>query len=253
MSSRVTRSASKKPEGSAAEAPEVAGGDASAAAAAPAHVEPGCKHHSVFALVHCPTCDDFFACRYCHDLAKNNADSASAHRFEKEANDKVKCLRCKAITSPPAADCQSCHQKFAEYFCEKCKMYDSRPGWQKNYHCDPCGSCRVGLTEDADHGMFHCKNCNGDLPLTARPAPEGSGHICFENSFAKSNCGFCCGSLAESRRNVQLLSCGHSFHSTCIESCLKEQDSGDCLLCRQKTMFPMKNRPSRRDEDNYFA
>lgn len=216
-------------------------------------VKPWCDHHMSFGAVYCDTCKDYFPCSYCHDLLKNVVEVAGHHKLPRDLMDKVKCKRCDHITSLPAADCSNCKKLFAEYFCKDCRMYDSRPGWKKNYHCNGCKSCRIGVKEGGDFGMFHCERCKGCLPLKARPAPDGIGHTCFENSYASATCAFCCGSLSESRKAVQLLSCGHAFHSVCIETCLNGKDSGDCLFCRNKTMFPVRSKTMKEEEDGFFA
>jgi hypothetical protein len=46
------------------------------------------------------------------------------------------------------------------------------------------------------------------------------------------SCAICCDSAEEREKWSTLLTCGHVFHSTCLESWLQSGDSNPCPTCR---------------------
>ncbi|KAI2664992.1 RING finger and CHY zinc finger domain-containing protein 1 [Labeo rohita] len=96
-----------------------------------AATEVGCEHYVRSCLLKAPCCGKFYVCRLCHDAEENH----QMDRFKAQQT------------------CKECEVKFGEYYCDICHLFDKD---KKQYHCQPCGICRIGPREK----YFHCTKCN---------------------------------------------------------------------------------------------
>lgn len=176
-----------------------------------------CPHYIRGCLVECNVCKDFVNCRLCH---------THLDRFKIE---KVKCKKCKHIQSPKI-ECNKCQNKFGDYYCNVCNMWDSSEKGPK-YHCEECGICRVGKKED----YVHCAKCC--MCLRKEVFEDENKHECRETTF-KDNCVVCREELFASVNPVQVLKCGHAIHGECLRE-IAQRDYR-CPICK-KSMVDMTN------------
>ncbi|KAI4900070.1 hypothetical protein NFI96_023495 [Prochilodus magdalenae] len=92
-----------------------------------------------------PCCGKFYVCRLCHDAAEN-------HQMDRFQVKEVKCAVCDSVQQAQQV-CKACGVSFGEYYCDICHLFDKN---KKQYHCQPCGICRIGPREK----YFHCLKCN---------------------------------------------------------------------------------------------
>ncbi|XP_051961523.1 RING finger and CHY zinc finger domain-containing protein 1-like isoform X2 [Xyrauchen texanus] len=110
--------------------------------------------------------------------------------------------------------CKECKVKFGEYYCGICHLFDKD---KKQYHCQPCGICRIGPKEK----YFHCTKCNLCLATDLK-----HNHKCVEN-VSRQNCPVCMEDIHTSRIGAHVLPCGHLLHRTCLEDMFRT----GCLSC----------------------
>uniref|UniRef100_A0A672K309 Ring finger and CHY zinc finger domain containing 1 n=1 Tax=Sinocyclocheilus grahami TaxID=75366 RepID=A0A672K309_SINGR len=82
-----------------------------------------------------------------------------------------------------------------------CHLFDKD---KKQYHCQPCGICRIGPKEK----YFHCTKCNLCLATDLK-----DNHKCVEN-VSRQNCPVCMEDIHTSRIEAHVLPCGHLLHNT---------------------------------------
>lgn len=164
---------------------------------------PGCQHYARNCKIQAPCCGMWVVCRHCHDVPAMTAE----HEIDRFAVERVLCMSC--WTEQNVGErCMNaaCGERFARYFCAKCKFYDDTPD-KEIYHCDKCAICRVGRDN------HHCDKCNACVSLGDG---EEGGHHCLKSSL-DANCPICSGYMLTSTAQVVFLQCGHAMHMTCFD------------------------------------
>lgn len=179
-----------------------------------------CNHYDRKCLLECSVCKKYYGCRMCHDEEEE-------HQMDRFATQNLFCKVCMEPGQPIAQHCASCGSKFADYFCSKCRMFESKPG-KHIYHCDKCGICRIGRGLGID--QVHCDKCNACIPLDAKTT-----HPCREGA-SKADCPICLSSLGSDPRQVLYMRCGHAIHEECFQK--YTETSYRCPICA-KTLTDM--------------
>ncbi|KPP60845.1 RING finger and CHY zinc finger domain-containing protein 1-like, partial [Scleropages formosus] len=156
-----------------------------------------------------PCCEKFYVCRLCHDAKEN-------HQMDRFLVKEVKCSICNTVQKAQQM-CEECGVKFSEYYCAICHLFDKD---KKQYHCQPCGICRIGPKEK----YFHCIKCNLCLACDLQ-----GNHKCVEN-VSRQNCPVCMEDIHTSRIGAHVLPCGHLLHKTCFNEMYKT-GGYRCPLC----------------------
>lgn len=173
----------------------------------------GCQHYKRTCKVRAECCGVFVSCRLCHDEAFESSDG---HVCDRHAIKTVLCMRCNE-EQPVGQDCVKCKERFADYFCEHCRLYAGSES--PIYHCDKCGLCRRGTRE----GNIHCEDCDACMLKS-----HAEKHVCMESSMT-GDCPVCCSALFTSTRPCVYLACGHSMHQDCYHALIKQDYR--CCLC----------------------
>ena len=179
----------------------------------------GCKHYQRNCHLLCPTCDEWFACRFCHDECKETpADrSCVGHKMDRHLVRMIQCQGCGA-EQPPGSTCSTCGLCMGRYFCSVCNLFDDED--KQQFHCSDCGICRVGGREN----FFHCQTCGACYSNDLK-----DNHVCISNSM-KGQCPVCFDELFDSREPPQVLKCGHTIHRKCLED-YSQHGGFTCPLC----------------------
>ncbi|KAL6466175.1 hypothetical protein MHYP_G00263080 [Metynnis hypsauchen] len=188
--------------------------------------EVGCEHYVRSCLLKAPCCGKFYVCRLCHDAKED-------HQMDRFQVKEVQCAVCDSIQQAQQV-CTSCGVKFGEYYCDICHLFDKN---KKQYHCQPCGICRIGPREK----YFHCLKCN----LCLASDLQGK-HKCVEN-VSRQNCPVCMEDIHTSRIGAHVLRCGHLLHKTCFEDMYKT-GAYRCPLCMQ-SVWDMEHAWEQRDKE----
>ncbi|CAG9326389.1 unnamed protein product [Blepharisma stoltei] len=184
------------------------------------HYERGCDLLSA-------CCNEFFACRYCHDKEKyeDEKDFSKKHKMIRSDVTTVRCRACQA-TQGLNQYCINCNTCMGAYFCAICHLYDS--DLSKNiYHCDKCGICRVGPREK----YFHCDTCEACLSVSLR-----NSHTC-RPGILKSNCAVCQEDMFTSRQRAMPMSCGHFIHNACLRDMMAHHRYTCPICCKSIADF----------------
>jgi RING finger/CHY zinc finger protein 1 len=178
-----------------------------------------CPHYQRGCLVECNVCLEFVNCRLCH---------THLDRFKIE---NVKCKKCSRIQTP-RIECveEECQNKFGEYYCDVCHLWDLTPDKPK-FHCDKCGICRVGMKDN----YLHCDNCG--MCLRKEVFENQNEHRCRTSTF-RDDCVVCREELFASTDPAQILRCGHAIHSKCFMQ-IAQRDYR-CPTCK-KSIVDMSN------------
>jgi RING finger/CHY zinc finger protein 1 len=187
-----------------------------------ANVYSGCPHYKRKAQLLAPCCSQFYACRFCHDEAQT--DPKKAHTLDRHSVVTIKCMLCNT-EQPGAQICISCDATLGAYWCSTCVLLDDEDKGQ--FHCDPCGICRVGGATN----YSHCDRCGICMKTEAVAT-----HTCVANA-ARVNCPVCLEDLHASRISISFLPCGHSLHTPCMQS-LFTSESQQCPLCKRSILGP---------------
>ncbi|KAG9395091.1 CHY zinc finger [Carpediemonas membranifera] len=192
------------------------------------HEPHGCRHYMRDAELYCPTCDDHFPCRFCHDATVDD------HRFDRMAVTHMHCLWC-GMKGPIGMACHHCGKDVANYYCDKCKMLDKHP-CKLIYHCDKCGFCLVGTRET----NVHCDVCGCCYPSPAITIV----HHCSPNATQEfdKDCPVCFEDMRLHKIPPIQLPCGHAMHTSCWWS-MVSADNVQCPLCK-KLIIEGKERDS---------
>ena len=188
------------------------------------HPYAGCEHYKRLCQLKCPTCETYFACRFCHDALMNENPKVAVekrHPLDRKAVKSVMCMAC-GLEQVPGRECSGCGVVLGNYFCGICNLYDHEDKGQ--YHCDGCGMCRV------NKGRFvHCEGCNTCVSKEVKET-----HRCIPSAM-RSACPVCQEDIFTSRKQSQLLGCcGHYMHSECYASLrLSSEKIKKCPLCQQ--------------------
>ncbi|XP_029019375.1 RING finger and CHY zinc finger domain-containing protein 1 [Betta splendens] len=169
----------------------------------------GCEHYVRSCLLKAPCCGKLYVCRLCHDAEEN-------HEMDRFKVREVQCSECQTVQQAQQM-CQQCHVLFGEYYCSICHLFDED---KKQYHCQPCGICRIGPREK----YFHCEKCNLCLALNLK-----GNHKCVEN-VSRQNCPVCMEDIHTSRIRAHILPCGHLLHKTCFDDMIG-RGAYRCPLC----------------------
>lgn len=179
-----------------------------------------CTHYDCGVDIKSSCCQEFFPCRICHDIQKNEEekDPKKRHQLNRYETSEVRCRACQTV-QPPESHCITCSQEFGKYFCRICRLYENN--LNKNiYHCEGCKICRIGPKEN----FFHCYGCGACLAIS-----QQNSHKCLLD-VTKQDCPICLENLFYSRETSQPLKCGHFVHSSCYKNMLK-QHLYTCPLC----------------------
>nr|XP_020445946.1 RING finger and CHY zinc finger domain-containing protein 1 [Monopterus albus]XP_020445947.1 RING finger and CHY zinc finger domain-containing protein 1 [Monopterus albus] len=169
----------------------------------------GCQHYVRSCLLKAPCCGKLYVCRLCHDAEEN-------HQMDRFKVREVQCSECQTVQQAQQT-CQQCHVLFGEYYCDICHLFDKD---KKQYHCQPCGICRIGPRES----YFHCEKCNLCLAQDLH-----GNHKCVEN-VSRQNCPVCMEDIHTSRIGACVLPCGHLLHKTCFDDMVR-RGVYRCPLC----------------------
>ncbi|XP_030647234.1 RING finger and CHY zinc finger domain-containing protein 1 isoform X2 [Chanos chanos] len=173
-----------------------------------AATESGCDHYVRNCSLKAPCCGKFYVCRLCHD-------EEESHQMDRFHVKEVRCGVCSTVQEVQQW-CQECGIKFGEYYCHICHLFDKD---KKQYHCQPCGICRIGPREK----YFHCLKCNLCLARDLQ-----GNHKCVEN-VSRQNCPVCMDDIHTSRIGAHVLPCGHLLHKVyrcplCMHSALNMEE-----------------------------
>ena len=187
-----------------------------------------CTHYSRTVKLFCNICQEFFNCRICHNQI------ITSHLFDRHTVSQILCNGCQSIQSPSNfcfdVDCMY-HEQFSNYYCQICNLYAD--GSDDIYHCEKCGICRKGKTED----YTHCDKCSMDI-LSC----NYSEHECTLCQRVM-NCPVCLDNIHISIDSSFKSSCGHWIHFKCIPP-----NDYRCPICR-KSMNRMDNLWNRLNEE----
>ncbi|KAK1892926.1 RING finger and CHY zinc finger domain containing protein 1 [Dissostichus eleginoides] len=142
----------------------------------------GCEHYVRSCLLKAPCCGKLYVCRLCHDAEEN-------HEMDRFKVREVQCSECQTVQEAQQT-CQQCNVNFGEYYCDICHLFDKN---KEQYHCQPCGICRIGPRE-------------------------------------KQNCPVCMEDIHTSRIGAHVLPCGHLLHKTCFDDMVRT-GAYRCPLC----------------------
>lgn len=181
-----------------------------------------CSHYERSCDLLSLCCQEFFACRFCHDRVKyeEEKDFSKQHKMIRAHVDTVRCRSCQSI-QPISQYCTTCGNCLGNYFCSICHLFDHN--LSKNiYHCEKCGICRVGPREQ----FFHCDTCEACLGLTLKDS-----HMCLPGVL-KSDCAVCQEDMFTSRESVIPIKCGHFIHGSCLKDMMNHHRY-TCPVCRK--------------------
>ena len=175
-----------------------------------------CEHYKRSCFIYSLCCKKWYQCRICHDESED-------HSLDRFKISKIKCAKCGKIQKP-SNKCIQCSNKFADYYCNICHLWDSN---KDIYHCDKCGICRSGKNEK----MYHCDECNICIPTETKFT-----HTCVRNS-PHNDCPICLEDMFTSTKELMVLNCGHWIHKNCNEKYAEK--SYRCPTCK-KSMWDME-------------
>ena len=176
-----------------------------------------CNHYKRMCSLVCPTCEEVWPCRICHDDARD-------HALPRSQVSVVVCRKC-GLRQSPGRECEECGVQFAKYACLQCNLFDDDGDELGYFHCDDCGICRRGGREN----FFHCSRCNMCMSNAMR-----NNHKCIQDNLSQ-NCPICMDYLFESREPVSVMKCGHTIHTSCMKDMLQSGGS-TCPLCLQSVV-----------------
>lgn len=88
------------------------------------------------------------------------------------------------------------------------------------YHCDKCGTCRIGFPED----FVHCDVCNRCIQKALYDT-----HRCRKN---EECCCVCLGSFKDTVFSISEMGCGHQIHEHCFFN-MVEKGCYTCPVCKR--------------------
>lgn len=140
----------------------------------------------------------------------------------------IQCINCQhnhtifADSSNNKINCKKCNSQLNYYKCHICNIISEN---KDIFHCNKCNICRVGKRNN----YIHCDKCNMCIKK------DNYDHICIENSLDQ-NCPICSEYMFDSNKTCDILKCGHTIHSSCLQEYL--QSDYRCPICR-KTIVDM--------------
>ncbi|XP_066385027.1 E3 ubiquitin-protein ligase RZFP34-like isoform X1 [Miscanthus floridulus] len=186
-----------------------------------AAVQHGCAHYSRGCSVVAPCCGQVFACRHCHNDAKNSLevdDPRDRHEIPRHEIKKVICSLC-SKEQDVQQNCSNCGACMGKYFCEICKFFDDDIS-KGQYHCDGCGICRTGGVDN----FFHCDTCGCCYSNVLKDS-----HRCVDRAM-HHNCPVCFEYLFDSTKDISVLQCGHTIHLECMNE-MRAHHRFSCPVC----------------------
>lgn len=186
----------------------------------------GCEHYLRRCLLKAPCCAKLYVCRLCHDAEET-------HQMDRFQVREVQCSECLTLQQVQQV-CEQCQVQFGEYYCDVCHLFDKD---KRQYHCEPCGICRIGPREK----YFHCEKCN----LCLAQELQGN-HKCVEN-VSRQNCPVCMEDIHTSRDGAHVLPCGHLLHRTCFYQMVRTS-AYRCPLCMHSA-WDMEDQWAQMDQD----
>ena len=185
-----------------------------------------CEHYDRSCHLKCNTCNEFFACRLCHDVIKyeGEKDYRKAHQFQRKNVTEIRCNDCLTI-QPPGQICITCNINLGKYFCSICNLFDHKGEEKGIWHCDGCNLCRAGGKDN----FTHCESCNCCISKSI------TEHTCKPNVL-HNNCPVCTYDLFTSRDSAYQLPCGHYLHSSCYKELISQPNIPRCPCCNKSCL-----------------
>ena len=155
---------------------------------------------------------------------------------------RLSCMKCitngRRNEQAVAAQCETCQETFAAYFCAICRLFDDDAS-HDIHHCDACGICRRGTAET----LHHCNICG-----TCYPNAHTNSRRCIPNILQRNPCPVCLGECQESTLQVIKLACHHVIHVTCLDNYLLNEYTNHyvfgiprCPLCLKSIFIDVAN------------
>ena len=182
--------------------------------------KPGCEHYITRCKIICPKCDKDYYCRFCHDDIENsfNLPLNQQHQIDRHSIKEIICDECKT-KQYISNECINCKIKFAEYFCDKCNLYDDNGLTKQIYHCDKCNICRIGNGQQ----YYHCDGCATCINILMKDT-----HKCAD--VTDEVCPICNELFFTTRHTLIKLNCGHWIHKNCFVEMLNHNNF-TCPFC----------------------
>jgi RING finger/CHY zinc finger protein 1 len=179
-----------------------------------------CTHYSRHCKLICPQCDESYSCRICHDevMTSHTLPFKDQHTMNRHDIEKIICVVCDMV-QPVSGKCVECDQLFAEYFCDKCNLFDNNGLVKQIFHCDKCTICRIGGSDN----FFHCADCSTCINVLMKDT-----HKC--QNIVDEMCPICSEDLFSSRNSFMQLKCGHWIHNNCCNDMIRHNNL-TCPLC----------------------
>jgi len=174
--------------------------------------ESNCQHYQRKCFMVSPCCNKEYGCRICHDENEE-------HTLNRREVQQIVCLQCKT-KQKVQRNCEECGILFGRYTCLTCRLFDDVD--KKQFHCDGCGICRVGGSEN----FYHCDICNMCIGIGIKDS-----HKCLADS-SKQNCPVCLEYLHTSRKVLHIPQCSHVLHYECYRSML-QHGKINCPICNR--------------------
>jgi RING finger/CHY zinc finger protein 1 len=188
-----------------------------------------CPHKNIKCKIISPCCGKKFMCGKCHDDYYSH--KANSHNMDYTRIARVVCVKCEEYQDI-SNNCIKCKTKFAEYFCEKCKIFGDT---SEIFHCDKCRACLSG----AKNKFSHCDTCQCCIEKHII-----NTHKCIPNRMDRK-CPICIDQM-ENGNAIKIMKCGHSLHEKCYLELIK--NGYKCPECN-KTIKNMKDEFSLLDFD----
>lgn len=171
-----------------------------------------CPHKKIKCNIISPCCGKEFMCSLCHD--EYYSQKSNDHKMNGKKVTRIVCLKCEEYQDI-SNQCTKCNIKFAEYYCDKCKVFgDTNSG----YHCDKCNACLLG----PKNKFSHCDGCGCCVEKRII-----NTHKCLPNRMC-GRCTICMDSM-ENGESIIIMKCGHSLHEKCYRSLI--ENSYKCPEC----------------------
>lgn len=176
-----------------------------------------CSHYIRRCALVTPCCEKSYPCRFCHDKEEN-------HELDRSSVEFIKCTQCSTIQEV-GLHCTECGIRFGMYACLECRLFDDQD--KEQFHCDKCGVCRVGGSEN----FFHCDNCEICLKISLIDS-----HKCRSES-GKDRCPVCFEYVHTASEPSFVPSCGHLIHFKCY-NLIQKFGHLSCPICMQSYNQP---------------
>jgi len=218
-----------------------------------------CDHYERYCDIKCDICNEWFACRKCHDN-KIAVCGGDVHIANYSNITRIKCRQCQT-EQPPNITCQNCQIQLGNFYCLRCRYY----GNKQNYHCDVCNCCYLSSSHKCKIGDICCICLEDDNEIrTVLPCGHVIHRVCYIKlgNSNHNNCPLCrsivrkvllCDLCHENILDkgyaafVSKLHCGHNYHNHCISnniSCVGDVISATCPVCGKISTINKKTTPA---------